>query len=137
MKAELENNFKTVLETQFMATIRNEDWPHFLWNVSLKTSKGFVHFPYKMGLGHVYKSKFRGMPDRPKAPTIQDVLYGLLMDSQASAMSFNDWCSEFGYSNDSMSCFKTYQACCESAEKLNKLYSKQEINEIKEALADY
>ncbi len=90
-----------------------------------------------MGLGHVFKARNRWDIDKPKAPTLEAVLHSLALDSEAIEMSFNDWCDNLGYDNDSMKAFGMYQACCESAKKLNLIYTREEIKQIKEALQDY
>lgn len=90
-----------------------------------------------MGLGHVIKARNKWDVDKPKGPKLEDILHCLLLDSQAREMSFIDWCWNFGYDSDSISAFNTYQECCKSAEKLYALYTRAEIEEIKEALQDY
>lgn len=55
-----------------------------------------------------------------KSPSLEDVLYALISDSEAGSMTFNEWCDMFGCDNDSLSARKTYDACQENADKLNK-----------------
>ena len=99
--------------------------------------KGGISIEYKMGLGHIIKAKNKYLEDRPKPPTLETVLHSLTLDSEAREMGFNDWCDNLGYDNDSMKAFGMYQACCESAKKLNSIYTREEIKQIKEALQDY
>jgi hypothetical protein len=70
-------------------------------------------------------------------PTPASVLYCLVLDSQAASESFNDWCDNFGYDNDSMKDFRLYQACCDNASKLNKVFTRQQLDTISELLEDY
>lgn len=49
-------------------------------------------------------------------PSLDNVLYSLYMDAQAGAMSFSEFCSDFGYDNDSISALNTYRACEKIAE---------------------
>lgn len=113
------------------------DWHHYLWKCELITANGRITTSFKMGLGHVIKARFSWSNDKPKPPTLNDVLHSLINDADARSMSFNDWCSEFGYDSDSMKAFNIYQACCESAKKLDILYTRADIEEIREALRDY
>jgi len=46
--------------------------------------------------------------------------------------SFNEFCREFGYSNDSISAQKTYFACQEEYEKVCKLFTREQIKELRE-----
>lgn len=113
------------------------EWPHFLWKCEIRTMKGRISLDYKMGLAHVIKAKFSWVQDRPKPPTLETVLHSLTLDSEAREMSLEDWCDAFGYDSDSIKALNTYQACCESAKKLNSIYTREEIKQIKEALQDF
>lgn len=66
---------------------------------------------------------------KAKPPTIEDVLYCLLSDSDANSMSFSEWCDMFGYDNDSLKARKTYDACQENADKLAKagIYNNEDM----------
>lgn len=55
-----------------------------------------------------------------KRPVLENVLNSLFMDSTAHELSFVDWCSEFGYNNDSISDRKTYDGCIDNHFKLKK-----------------
>jgi len=46
-------------------------------------------------------------------PKIEDILYSLQVDSGALDEPFKDWCSNFGYDDDSMKAKKIYEACQE------------------------
>jgi hypothetical protein len=113
------------------------EWPHFLWRCEIRTMKGAISIEYKMGLGHIFKARNTWDVDKPKSPTLEAVLHSLVLDSEAREMSFNDWCDSFGYDNDSIKALGMYQDCCESAKKLNAVYTREEIKQIKEALQDY
>lgn len=54
-------------------------------------------------------------------PTESDILECLYSDSEAGKMSFNEFCSEFGYDNDSIKALDTYRACMATTEKISKL----------------
>jgi hypothetical protein len=74
---------------------------------------------------------------KPVAPCAADVLYSLLMDSYAADQSFNDWCADYGYDNDSISAFNTYQSCCATADKMRKVFTRSQIEQLREMLQDY
>lgn len=115
---------------QFTHIDENSEWPHFAWKVEING----VFFDYKTGLGH--KTNFRGREygktnKKPEnsvrledaqcwahVPNIDDVLNCLFSDARAGAESFNEFCSNFGYSNDSLKALDTYRACMDSAKKL-------------------
>lgn len=82
----------------------------------------------------VHKVKERTFAVRP---TQASVLYCLLLDAEASNDSFNNWCDAFGYDNDSLLAFKTYQACCDSAIQLSKVFTREQLNELNVLLEEY
>jgi hypothetical protein len=127
----------TNFNASYLCKNTEEDWHHYLWKCELITSKGRITTSFKMGLAHVIKSKYKWVDDKPKPPTLEGVLYSLLIDADARNMSFNDWCSDFGYDSDSIKAFNTYQACCESGKKLDIIYTRADIEDIREALQDY
>jgi hypothetical protein len=126
-----------------------EEWVHDLWEVSL----GTYTTQYRTGTGH--RRQVMPMPQppyrkgtiayeqwakiafKPKAPTAAMVLHGLLMDATANDQSFNDWCDDGCYSNDSMKAFKVYQACCDTARQLRKIFNSAQITTLRELLEDY
>lgn len=66
-----------------------------------------------------------------KRPKLEEVLHGLFLDSSAREQCFQDWCSDFGYSDDSIKAKRIYDACLENAFKLKKALGHKytEINE--------
>jgi len=133
---------KTISQTQFYPTYvcKNTEskWNHFVWTSKLTTSKGYIRLDFKMGLAHVIKAKSSFSNDKPKPPTLEDILYSLIIDSRVAELSFNDWCDEHGYEEDSMSAFNIYiENAAKLKKKLNIIYSRDEIKEIKEFLKDY
>jgi hypothetical protein len=70
-------------------------------------------------------------------PTQASVLYCLLLDAESGSMSFDDFCDNFGYNNDSISDFKTYQACMAITKQVQKLFTYSERQQLQELLQDY
>lgn len=60
----------------------------------------------------------------------------VLSDSYAAQCSFNDFCSEFGYSDDSIKALKTYKECKRNAERLNKLFSGLDLLSVQNELEE-
>lgn len=83
---------------------------------------------YFTGSGHRKNGK-------PVYPKLDDVLHCLVMDSEASNMSFADWCSVFGYDTDSRKALATYESCQISGDKLRKIGINTE--KAREAFQDY
>jgi hypothetical protein len=124
------------IKVEFVGRVADQEWPHFLWNVTLQHKGGFHSTQYKTGLGHVLtKQKWEEVV--PTVPENATIMHSLLLDSDAGSMSFNDWCSDFGYDNDSIKAFKAYQSCCEIAAILNKLFTREQLAAMREALADF
>lgn len=115
----------------FVAFVQDKDWPHFLWRVVI----GDQSFDYKTGTGHGMKFSTRdgGYARRPKdkrtlpvaefggwayVPEIDSVLDCLFLDAQSGKSSFSDFCSDFGYSNDSLKALDTYRACEDTRKRL-------------------
>ena len=73
---------------------------------------------------------------KPVEPPIQDLLYALLLDSEAGTQSFASWCSDFGYETDSRKAFRTYEACQENYDKLCKVFTSAQIADLKVLLED-
>ena len=71
----------------------------------------------------------------PPVLKLDDILCCLVNDAQASTMSFDQWCSEFGYDNDSRKAFATYEACQKNGDKLRNLGVN--IAEAQEKFQDY
>jgi len=55
-----------------------------------------------------------------KLPVLENVLSSLFMDSGAKDISFTDWCSEYGFNDDSIKSRKTYDKCIDNYFKLKK-----------------
>lgn len=134
-------------------TVKNDDWKCDAWRVSFtRSSKPAIETDYFTGLGHrkwpkYYKIKFpkntRGhereerLHLKPAIPSSAGVLHSLLMDANAIDTSFECWCSDYGYSSDSISAFNTYRSCCEIGEKIRRLFGHNEMSTMRDMLCDY
>jgi hypothetical protein len=67
-------------------------------------------------------------------PKLEDLLSSLLLDGSAffDAQRFEDWCADFGYSDDSIKALDTWRACDATGRQLAQAFTKQEIEELRE-----
>jgi hypothetical protein len=112
----------------FQGKRESKEWSHFAW---LATING-VSFEYRTGLGHCVPLYTKGKYTANKKPlnsitiddgyvsipTLDDILQCLFSDASAGSESFNDFCDNCGYSNDSLKALDTYRACMDAASKL-------------------
>lgn len=99
---------------------KSDDWQETAdqWIVEFKYPGGFFTVDYYTGSGHRKKTA-RGYV--AKKPDLKDVLHSLYSDSIAADENFHDWCSNCGYSDDSIKALNTYKECLGQAVKLRKL----------------
>jgi hypothetical protein len=77
----------------------------------------------------------KGQPLKP--PSMRDVLYSLLMDSEAYSMDFEEWADTFGYDRDSRKAEATYNACAAIGRALAAKLSPAELDRLREVFQDY
>lgn len=99
---------------------KSADWKETAdhWHITFFHDGGSFTTDYYTGSGHRKQKHGR---DFAVKPDIKDVIYSLFMDSSAEHENFNDWCANFGYSDDSISALNIYKECLESGRKLRKL----------------
>lgn len=149
-------------DIQFHAThrgqvTRDDGWECDAWQtVFTRQTAGkpeSIVFDYFTGLGHrkpikgapkdkgspntLYREQWEKRYLRPVAPHAADVLYSLILDASACEMSFRDWCANYGYDNDSIKALNTYNACCESGEKLRRFFTTNQLADMTHTLEDY
>lgn len=87
-----------------------EDWPNARgWAVTLRYKRRRLTVPFYQG------------PAITKDPSAADVIYCLCSDARAGELTFEEFCSEFGYDVDSRKAERTWRACRETAPKLRRL----------------
>lgn len=72
---------------------------------------------------------------KPKPLNIDDVLYSLVLDSQFSNDTFDDFCDNLGYDNDSIKANDIYRACQKTAKKVKTFIPN--IDEANELFNEY
>lgn len=95
------------------------------YKVTLKNNGKKFTLDYHMGMAH------------QNEPKLSDVLYSLIMDSQAVEMSFSEWCSMLDYDENSMKDFKIYSQCKRLGKKFYSLFDNEEIENFKQLLEEY
>jgi len=124
-----------------MGETRRDDWTCDAWRVTFKNQKHSIETDYFTGIGHRVKPQTvhyaHGTKPYAIAPNAADVLHSLLLDGEACNESFNDWCANYGYSNDSLKAINTYQQCCKIGEDLRKLFSPDQLKQLRDLLQDY
>lgn len=163
MSKEIDDAVDALLTEKFVEVIvtyagqtKLDDWDCDAWRVTIK-APGIpikkMETEYHTGLGH------RGPPARlfgqkparpgtiaheqwqatrkPIKPRAAGILYSLIRDAGALVESFPNWCADFGYSDDSIKAFNTYQACCKIGQDLNATLPREVINQLNVLLEDY
>ena len=119
---------------------KRAEWPHDVWSVTLHHGDKTHTTEFKCGIGHrklpagfpkknirgggrgseYYVERLGWLDDvkaaeaaltKPVAPTTADVLACLLSDASNASETFEEWCLNFGFSDDSMKAMETYRAC--------------------------
>ena len=98
------------MEIKLVGHSKVDGWERDDWKGILKYNGRTMDFEFHTGVG------LRG-----KTPTVADVLYCLLSDSRAGEMEFDEFCSEFGYSEDSISAKETWEQCYQISWKMGGL----------------
>lgn len=118
-----------------------EKTPSLNWNCTLRRGRHSYSFPYTKGSGHchAYQNPVR-FPDGRKderatkeailrecetgykvpPPTLVEVCYSLFMDAYDG--SFEDWCADYGYSDDSIKAKAMYEECRETRYTLQRMF---------------
>ena len=73
---------------------------------------------------------------KPKKPTKEDILSAMIVDD-VSDLDFDDFCSEFGYNNDSIKALKVYEACKRETKAYYNIFDSEEREVLRELLEDY
>ena len=115
--------------------------PSLNWNCTLSRGDYSHSFPYTKGRGHchAYKNPVRlpgGRKDeyatkeairkecetghKATPPTLGEVCYSLFLDAYDG--DFEDWCEEYGYSDDSIRAKAMYEECCRTRYALQKMF---------------
>ena len=71
-------------------------------------------------------------------PTQASVLHSLISDAQMGRDStFNEFCDDLGYDNDTRNAEAMYRACQETSEQLGRIFTRGQLEALGELLEDY
>lgn len=137
------------------AGLNRDGWECDGWRAEFRTGKACEQFDYYTGVGlrvlpgngkppswgNVQSprelARWREENAKPFAPCAASVLYSLLLDASARDESFPDWCDNYGMDSDSIKALITYNACCENAKRLARVFTREQIEKLSELLQDY
>jgi hypothetical protein len=119
------------------------NWEHDLWFVCLTgPNKGRFEFEYRTGMGHrvvpeagkhwlkrelasrhsSWHASIHAKYAKPVPPKFHSVFKSIELDAYASIMSFSNWCSDYGYSNDSIQALTIYRLCEDHGAAAHRLF---------------
>ena len=93
------------------------------WHCVLKANGKTYTFYYSQGYGYHHAE-----------PTLPDVLEALARDYDPNDMSFEEFCSEFGYDEDSRKAEKIYRAVRKETQALDRLFSEEGTEDLRDIL---
>ena len=103
-----------------------DNWPHRAYRVTMTFKDGGKYSTtYKMGTAHT------------TPPQVQAVLPSLLLDATPPDQSFEDWCADLGYSNDSIRAHNAYLDCVRCGQWLRASLTTKQINQLGELFQDF
>jgi hypothetical protein len=113
-----------------------KDWQHTIARLASERGEGFTD------LDAVARSSYdeellSGDTRALSAPDVAAVLSCLVLDSSAKDMSFEEWCREYGYSDDSRSAERTYNYCVQTARDLNRVFTSEQLARLRYLLEGY
>lgn len=87
------------------------------------------------------KAPINGNPISPRQrilPSHQDIIYSLLMDSEADNYTdYESWAHDFGYDPDSIKGLRVYEECCRIGRALRTNLGVEWLDEARNAFQDY
>jgi hypothetical protein len=103
----------------------NNSGKYIIWTAKGKILINEEKEAVKYRLQHEYVKRNKEFSE----PTAYDVLTSL---TKYNPDGFSDFCSSYGYDEDSIKAEKTYQAVLKEWGEIQKLYSDEEINKLQE-----
>ncbi len=101
---------------KFPNEIKANSVRHNQFKIAVKTDKGQTSFDF-YGSHHDY---INGVIELDEAG-LKNAFYCFVSDACSGKLTFNDFCSEFGYDNDSRNAERIYKSCEKSFNKLGKI----------------
>jgi len=114
----------------------SEDWPCYkhMCVLSNKTTKASECFEFSKGLGHAIGFLSHVYINPVLAA---ELLFSVILDGYAGEATHSEWCSDFGYDEDSRKGLEIYLACQSNYDKLLKVLTRSQIDKVTLLLEDY
>lgn len=99
--------------------------------------------PWETGRYHpiqkrgAYNSDYSMLARALPAPDAADMLYCITLDASAADYSFDDWCAECGYDNDSRKAEHIYQQCRRQSQDARRILGAELLKDAADILQDY
>ena len=129
IKLDSTNGQEIKIKSTFLGS-KPAKWDDRNWNNHI------IHVKFN---GKTTKFDFWGSLAKPKIEDEEKLIFALycfISDAVAAEESFEDFCANFGYDNDSIKALKTYKACETANTKFNRVFDGVDIydmlNEIQE-----
>lgn len=121
----------------YLKETEKDGWKCDQWKISFKqVGKETFSLDFFCGLGHREKSPFHSR-GKPIAPSPATILHSVLLDSNGTQGSFDEWCAEWGVDSDSLKALCTYSRCKEQSEQALVFFGQPLLDKLQEALQDY
>ena len=107
---------------------------------------GLTKFPDLAKQGWLITLKYQGKRaqfrfyggGKSSTPNASDLIWAVAIDSNAVNESFSDWCSNFGYTTNSITARSTYKTCQRNGERLIKLIGNADVfSQLVESAREY
>lgn len=103
-----------------------------------KNPREFKMFFTKAEKKTIHPDKLRiGQYEALAVPSLASVLHSILWDARLGQESFDDFCWNMGYDNDSISAFDTYRECMGMYKRIRKVLDPEHIEKLETILEDY
>lgn len=144
----------TTCTIEYVGCMFNEDWDeknkHDLYYVTLKNKRGEYRYKYWDSLHNTeinHMQYYGYMAKHPKITSTYQANKGLkklqakIKVNEYDVLScltayevgtFEDFCCEFGYDDDSIKAYKTYVAVCDEWNGLRKIFTYEQLNKLAE-----
>lgn len=133
----------------------SDDWPHILYSITIKRNgRPIWSGPYKLGIGHVDYSENSKLTLGSRAqarlaselaliqkvtPQLDDVMGSLISDGSPhfNHETFEDWCENLGYNDDSIRDLQSYNTCMAIGIALAKAFTADELTQLQTAASNH
>jgi hypothetical protein len=143
-----------VVSFQYMGEQKRDNWLCDAWQATITNGKNQQVFDYYTGTGHrkLFKKPyawerpenqrekkwFFEQNSQPVEPVAAALIHSLILDGDACNYSFEEWCGNFGYDEDSRKALETYLLCQKVGGQLRRIIGNNELlSALSDALQEY